>query len=569
MDRHWTRFYHPQTSQDLPPLRWPHLPAFIDEAIATYRERPAFTLFLPNGTQGTITYDDVDRLSDAFAVYLRDVAGFAPGDRIALLMPNCLGYPIVVLGCLKAGLVMVNTNPLYTVPEMVHQFNDSGALGLVAIDVFATKVSEALPQTGVRQVIIVSVADLLPPLKRFIVRTVQKYVRKMVPPATFAHLPFSSALSQGAARRAAGVDPRAYQTGLTPESIAALQYTGGTTGVSKGAVLTHGNLLANVAASLEMWKPFLDRGTEVMLTALPLYHIFAFTANLMIFFAMGGRNILIPSPRPMSNLKLVMEQEPITWFTGINTLFVALMNEPWFQAQSHWRLKGTVAGGMALLPAVGERWQSMTKTPIYQGYGLTETSPVVTLNPFHRPKMGSIGVPLPGTDVRLVDAQNQDVPSGQPGELLVRGPQVMRGYWQRPDESARAFVDGWLATGDIAVIDDEGYLSIVDRKKDMILVSGFNVYPNEVEAVLAEHPGVADVAVLGVPDPLCGEAVVAFIVKRDQTLTADAVRAHARGSLTNYKVPKTIVFRDDLPKSNVGKILRKDLREAAIAAHQA
>jgi long-chain acyl-CoA synthetase len=567
MARHWTRFYPPETSPDLPALRWPHLPAFVDEAIAQYRERPAFTLFLPNGTQGTVSYGDVGRLSDAWAVYLREVAGFQAGDRVALLMPNCLAYPIVVFGCLKAGLVMVNTNPLYTVPEMVHQFNDSGAVGLVAIDVFANKVADALPQTAVRHVTLVTVADLLPPVKRFVVRTVQKHLRKMVPPATFAHIPFQRALAQGASRVDHGADARQYQAALTTDSIAALQYTGGTTGVSKGAILTHGNLLANVAASLEMWKPFLRPGAEVMLTALPLYHVFAFTANLMIFFAVGGRNILIPSPRPMSNLKRVMEQEPITWFTGINTLFVALMNEPWFQAKSHWHLKGTVAGGMALVPAVGERWQSMTKTPVYQGYGLTETSPVVTLNPFHRPKMGSIGVPLPGTDVRLVDAQGQDVPPGQPGELLVRGPQVMRGYWQRPEESARVFVDGWLATGDIAVMDDEGYLSIVDRKKDMILVSGFNVYPNEVEAVLAEHPGVADVAVLGVPDPLCGEAVVAFVVKRDSGLTAEAVRAHARGSLTNYKVPKTIVFRDDLPKSNVGKILRKDLRDAAIAAH--
>jgi long-chain acyl-CoA synthetase len=367
MTRPWTRFYHPETSRDLPALRWPHLPAFIGEAVAQYRDRPAFTLFLPNGTQGTITYGDVDRLSDGYAVYLREVAGFAPGDRIALLMPNCLAYPIVVFGCLKAGLVMVNTNPLYTTPEMVHQFNDSGAVGLVAIDVFAAKVAETLPQTGIRKVVLVSVADLLPPLKRLVVRAVQKYVRKMVPPAPFAHVTFPHALSQGAARISGGVDPRAYQTALTQDSIAALQYTGGTTGVSKGAVLTHGNLLANVAASLEMWKPFLQKGTEVMLTALPLYHIFAFTANLMIFFAVGGRNILIPSPRPMSNLKLVMEQEPITWFTGINTLFVALMNEPWFQAKPQWQLKGTVAGGMALMPAVGERWQTMTKTPIYQG----------------------------------------------------------------------------------------------------------------------------------------------------------------------------------------------------------
>jgi long-chain acyl-CoA synthetase len=301
---------------------------------------------------------------------------------------------------------------------------------------------------------------------------------------------------------------------------------------------------------------------------LPLYHIFAFTANLMLFFSVGGRNILIPSPRPFTNLKLVMEREPITWFTGVNTLFIALMNEPWFQAKKDWKLKGTVAGGMALAPAVGERWQQTTGTPIYQGYGLTETSPVVTMNPFHRAKMASIGPPIPGTDVRLVDDQGRDVAAGQPGELLVKGPQVMHEYWQRPDETARVIKDDWLATGDVATMDEDGYLQIVDRKKDMIVVSGFNVYPNEVEAVIAEHPGVGEVCVLGAPDPLCGEAVVAFIVRKDASLTADQVRQHARGSLTNYKVPKTIVFRDELPKSNVGKILRKDLRAAAIEAHK-
>ena len=569
MTRPWTRFYPDSTSKDIPPLRWPHLPAFISEAIDAYRDRPAFTLFLPNGTQGTISYGDVGRLSDEFAVYLREVAGFAHGDRVALQMPNCLAYPIAVFGCLKAGLVMVNTNPLYTAPEMAHQFADSGAVGLIAIDVFATKVAEVLPKTHIRTVVVVSVADLLPPLKRLVVRAVQTYVKKMIPPVTFPHTTFTQALSQGRARIAAGANAESYQSVLTQDTIAALQYTGGTTGVSKGAVLTHRNLLANVVASLEIWKPFLERGTEVMLTALPLYHIFAFTANLMIFFSVGGRNILIPSPRPFTNLKLVMEQEPITWFTGINTLFVALMNEPWFQARKDWRLKGTIAGGMALVPAVGTRWEQMTATPIYQGYGLTETSPVVTMNPFHRAKMDSIGVPVPGTDVRLVDDQQQDVAVGAPGELLVRGPQVMAGYWQRPDETARVMHDGWLATGDVATADEDGYLRIVDRKKDMILVSGFNVYPNEVEAVLAEHPGVAEVCVLGVPDPLCGEAVVAFIIRKDPSLTAEQVLAHARSQLTNYKLPKTIVFRDELPKSNVGKILRKDLREAAIQAHSA
>jgi long-chain acyl-CoA synthetase len=462
---------------------------------------------------------------------------------------------------------MVNTNPLYTTAEMTHQFNDSGAVGLIVIDVFATKVAEVLPKTAIRKVVVVSVADLLPPMKRFVVRAVQRYVKKMVPALSFDHVTFPSALAEGAARIASGVDPLTYRAGLSADSLAALQYTGGTTGVAKGAMLTHRNLLANVSGSLEAWRPYLQPGAEVLLTALPLYHIFAFTANLILFFAVGGRNILIPSPRPFTNLKLVMEREPVTWFTGINTLFIALMNESWFQAIRGWRLKGTVAGGMALAPAVGERWEQVTKTPIYQGYGLTETAPVVTLNPFHRAKMTSIGVPIPGTDVRLVDDSGRDVAPGQPGELLVRGPQVMAGYWQRDDETAKVLKDGWLWTGDVATMDADGYLQIVDRKKDMILVSGFNVYPNEVEAVLAADVRVAEVAVLGVPDPLCGEAVVAFIVRRDPAVTADEIRQHARASLTNYKVPKTIVFRNELPKSNVGKVLRKDLREAAIAAH--
>jgi long-chain acyl-CoA synthetase len=355
MNRPWLRFYHEQTAKELPRIAWPHMPAFIREAAARYADRPAFTLFLPNGTQGTLTYAEVDRKSDAFAVYLRDVAGFQPGDRIALQMPNCLAYPIAVFGCLKAGLVMANTNPLYTPAEMIHQFNDSGAVGLIAIDVFGKKVAEVLPHTGIRQVVLVSIPDLLPPVKRFVVRAVQKYVKKMIPPITFPHVTFPQALQQGEARLAAGVDVQAYVAPLNHDSIAALQYTGGTTGVSKGAVLTHGNLLANVLGSLEAWKPYLTYGDEVMLTALPLYHIFAFTANLMIFFAVGGRNILIPSPRPFTNMKLAMEQEPITWFTGINTLFIALMNEPWFEAKNDWKLKGTVAGGMALVPAVADR----------------------------------------------------------------------------------------------------------------------------------------------------------------------------------------------------------------------
>ncbi len=563
MERPWTRFYHPATSRDLPPLAWPNLAAFIRDRAGEYRDLPAFTLYLPNGTQGTISYDDVDRLSDALAVFLREVAGFSAGDRIALQMPNCLAYPVAVFAVLKADLVMVNTNPLYTPAEMTHQFVDSGAAGLIAIDLFATKVAEVLPNTSIRSVVLVSLSDLLPPLKRWVVHAVQKHVKKMIPAAKFAHITLEQALAQGRARISKGAAEK-YAAALTTDSVAALQYTGGTTGVAKGAILTHGNLLANIVAGLEAWKSRIQPRAEVMLTVLPLYHIFAFTANLMIFFAVGGRNILIPSPRPLTNLERVLTTESVTWMTGLNTLFIALMQEPWFQKKKDWKLKGSIAGGMALVPAVGRRWQQMTGTPVFQGYGLTETSPVVTLNPFDRPKLETIGVPIPGTDVRIVDANGKDVPRGQPGELLVKGPQVMRGYWQRPDETEKVLKDGWLATGDIATMDEDGYLSIVDRKKDMILVSGFNVYPNEVEAVIAEHAGVKDVAVIGVPDELSGEAVHAYIVRRDPTLTADAVRQHCRKSLTNYKIPREVIFRDELPKSNVGKVIRKDLREEVL-----
>ncbi len=563
MQRPWTRFYDEQTNKDLPPLAWSHLPAFIRDAVRQYRDRPAFTLYLPNGTQGTLTYGEVDRLSDDLAVYLREVAGFAAGDRIALQMPNCLAYPVAVFACLKAGLVMANTNPLYTPAEMTHQFTDSGAVGLIVIDIFAAKVAEVLPKTSIRKVIVVTIADLLPTLKRFVVHAVQKYVKKMIPPATFPHVTFARALAEGRAQRGAREGPLPYEASLTRDSIAALQYTGGTTGVAKGAVLTHGNLVSNVVQGLEAWKPRIEPGREVMLTALPLYHIFAFTANLMIFFAVGGRNILIPSPRPFTTMQGPFTNEPITWFTGVNTLFVGLLNEPWFR-QLHLKLKGTVAGGMALVPAVEKRWAEVTGTQVFQGYGLTESSPIVTMNPFHRPKTGSIGVPVPGTDVRLVDADGRDVAPGEAGELLVNGPQVMQGYWQRPAETADVLHDGWLATGDIATLDEDGYVSIVDRKKDMIVVSGFKVFPSEVEAVIAEHPGVKDVAVIGVPDPLCGEAVQAYVVRKDPSVTEDDIRRHCKITLTNYKVPKAVIFREDLPKSNVGKVIRKDLRAEAL-----
>ena len=562
--RPWTAIYHAQTAPDLPPRPHPHLPALIRESAARFRSREACALGLPNGVQGGLRFEEVDALSDAFAVYLREVAGFSLGDRVAIQMPNCLAYPVVVFGALKAGVVMVNTNPLYTVPEMTKQFVDSGATGLVTIDLFADRVADVLPATGIRRVVVVTLSDLLPTLRRWLVRGVQKYVRRMIPPVTFPHDTFTDALAQGQQRMAAGTDATAYARDLTHDSLAALQYTGGTTGVAKGAMLTHGNLLANIEQCLQVWRPWLLPAGDAILTALPLYHIFAFTANLMLFWVIGGRNVLSPSPRPLSNLRVLLERERFTWFTGVNTLFAALMHEPWFTARREWGFTGSVAGGMALVPAVADRWEQVTRTPIYQGYGLTETSPVVTLLPFHRVKRGSIGIPVPGTDVRLVDDDGRDVPLGTPGEVIVRGPQVMQGYWQKPEETAQAMRDGWFHTGDIAQMDEEGYFFIVDRKKDMILVSGFNVYPNEVEAAIASHPGVVDCAVVGVPDQDTGEWVVAYVVRKDASLTDEDIRAHCRETLTGYKVPKIVVFREDLPKSNVGKVLRKDLRSDAI-----
>lgn len=561
--RPWTRFYAPETHEDLPPVEWRHLPDLLRASASTYHAQEAFALLLPNGMRGSLTFAEVDALSDAFAVYLRSCAGLAPGDRVALQMPNCLAYPVCVFGVLKAGLVLVNTNPLYTPAEMASQFADSGATALVIIDLFGDRLAAMPMPPTLRTVVVVNIADLFAAARSWLVRTVQRYVKREIPAIALPHVSFRVALREGQRRMREGADARAYASSLSHATTAALQYTGGTTGISKGAVLSHGNLLANIAQCIEVWRPRAIPGREVVLTALPLYHVFAFTANLMVFFSLGGRNVLIPSPRPLANLRQGLLQEGITWLTGVNTLFAGLLQEPWFIDHRNWMLKGSIAGGMALQRAIGERWETVTGTPMFQGYGLTETSPVVALVPFHRGKPDSIGVPVPGTDVRVVDGRGHDVSADEPGELLVRGPQVMQGYWQRPDETARVLQDGWLSTGDVATLDAEGYLSIVDRKKDMVIVSGFNVYPNEVEAVLAAHPDVREVAVIGVPDSATGERVVAYVTPGRPTLTEEELRVFCRQSLTPYKVPKQVVFRDTLPKSPVGKVLRKALRDDA------
>jgi long-chain acyl-CoA synthetase len=559
--RPWHAFYEPgvRTVIEAPPFHT--LGEMATATARLYGAATAFTCVMPNGMFGNLSYQQVDEMSDAFAAYLREVAGLAVGDRVAIQTPNSLPYPIVAFGVFKAGCVLVNMNPLYTAEEMAKTFADAKPSALVIIDMFADKLLAALKGHPIPNVIVTNIAEFFPTLPKAIIGVVQRYWDQTVKPVEVPHIRFAEALTRGRNHIAqGGITVASYTASMGPSDLAALQYTGGTTGVSKGAMLTHGNIILNVAQTMEMVGRNIEKGREVVLTALPLYHIFAFTVNFLGFFGLGARNVLIPNPRPLSNLRRAFENYPITWITGVNTLFNGLLNEFWFQENPPKHLKASCAGGMALQSAVAERWVKVTGTPVIEGYGLTETSPVLTFNPFGKGKPDSIGIPVPSTDIRCVDDNGREVPVGTPGELAAKGPQVMIGYWQRPDETAKALKDGWLLTGDIAVMDADGYFKIVDRKKDMVLVSGFNVFPNEVEDCLAKHPGVLEAAVIGVPDGAAGEAVKAFVVKKDQGLSAEDVRSHCKVYLTGYKVPKFVEFRTDLPKSNVGKILRKDLR---------
>jgi long-chain acyl-CoA synthetase len=520
----------------------------------------AFTTIMPNGMAASLSFAQVDRYSDAFAAYLRETLHLERGARVAIQIPNGLAYPIAAFGIFKAGCVLVNVNPLYTTHEMAHVFADAELSAIVAIDIFAGKLAEAFKQAPIPHVILTQAATLFPMPSRRLIGFVQKYVKKQVPYPSFRHAAFSKALALGAARLGAGLNVKDYMRGLQHSAIACLQYTGGTTGVSKGAMLTHRNLIMNDAQFIRFWGDDM-RESDHVLTALPLYHIFAFTVNFLGHFIHGAHNILIPSPRPLTNLRKAFEKEAITVITGVNTLFNGLLNEPWFCANPPKSLRVAVAGGTTLQEAVAQRWQKATGTPIIEGYGLSEASPVLTCNPVRRAKLGSIGVPLPSTEMKCVDDQGNEAAIGEPGEIIARGPQVMQGYWKQPEETTQVLRDGWLFTGDIGKMDAEGYFSVVDRRKDMILVSGFNVYPNEVEAVLAGLAGVKECAVIGVPDEATGEAVKAFVVRGDPDLDAEAVRRFCKGELAGYKVPKFVEFRDDLPKSVIGKILRKELRQ--------
>jgi long-chain acyl-CoA synthetase len=561
-ERPWTRHYPEGASLEIPELPFRNLPEMFRSTTTEYAAEIAFTQVMPNGMNGSLRFRDVDRLSDAFAVYLREVLGLAAGDGVAIQMPNCLSYPIVTFGVLKAGCVLVNTNPLYTPAEMTHQFSDSGARALVIIDMFADRLPKVLPKTSIEAVVTVRISEFFPGIIAGIIRLVQKYWDRSIPRIEVDHTTFQDALEAGRQRLKGGASAEGYLQEVDRDAIAALQYTGGTTGVSKGAMLSHGNLIQNMQQMVEVIGGHIRPGQEVVLTALPLYHIFAFTVNLLAFYYEGARNILIPSPRPPSNLKRAFENYKITWLTGVNTLFNALLKERWFCEHPPRHLLASAAGGMALHEAVAKRWEEVTESPVVEGYGLTESSPVLSFNPLGgRVKLGSIGIPVPSTDMRCVDPEGNPVPLGEPGEIVARGPQIMLGYWQRPEDTQKTLRGGWLHTGDVGEMDEDGYFYIVDRMKDMILVSGFNVYPNEVEEVISSHPKVDEAAVIGLPDEHSGEAVRAFVVVREgEELTAEEVIAHARESLTSYKVPRSVEFREELPKSLIGKILRKDLR---------
>ncbi|VFU07337.1 AMP-binding protein [Methylocella tundrae] len=562
-DLPWLKVYPAGVPAGIEQPRYRLLGEAAPDLSARWGGRSAFTTIMPNGMSGSLSFAEVDRLSGAFAAYLRDCLGLAAGSRVAIQTPNGLAYPIVAFGVFKAGCVLVNINPLYTAAEMIHVFKDAKPSVIVVIDMFAEKLATALEQAPVPHVILSEAASLFPPHARLIIGFVQKHLRREVPEPRFASVPIAKALAMGAHKVASGADLAAYAAGLEPSSPACLQYTGGTTGVSKAAMLTHRNLIVNVAQFLVFVGGAIAESDHV-LTALPLYHSFAFTVNMLGFFFRGAHNVLIPNPRPLINMRRAFAKQPISFITGVNTLFNGLLNESWFTDNPPPALKLSAAGGMALHESVARRWEAITKSPLIEGYGLSEASPVLTFNPPYRVKPGSIGVPLPWTEIQCVDDAGREAHPGEHGELIARGPQVMAGYWNQPEETKIALRDGWLYTGDIATMDSEGYFTIVDRRKDMILVSGFNVYPNEVEAVLSQLPGVRECAVIGVADECSGEAVKAFIVRSDESLDAETVRAFCKTQLAAYKTPKIVAFRDDLPKSNVGKILRRNLRMEAL-----
>jgi long-chain acyl-CoA synthetase len=554
MEKIWLKSYPPGIPAEIDPESYSSLAAIFDDAVARYPDRVAYTNF---GRE--LTFRQLDEKSRAFAAWLQQEAGLRKGDRLALMMPNILQYPIAMYGALRAGLVVVNTNPLYTPRELEHQLKDSGAKAIVVFEQAGHVLEQCIRHTDIERVLVTGVGDLVGFPKGALINFVIRHVHRQVAPfALPGAMRFTDALEQGKWVNFTPVD-------LKPTDLAFLQYTGGTTGVSKGAMLTHRNMVANTVQTHVWLKDFLrDRtGQQVIVGALPLYHIFALTAISLVWLHEGGKVVLITNPRDMPKFVAELKRHRVTIFYGVNTLFNSLLHTAGFDAVDFTGLVSTVAGGMALQGAVAERWKAVTGCILSQGWGLTETSPVATTNPRGVDFNHSIGLPMPSTDISIRDDVGAEIPVGQVGEICVRGPQVMAGYWNRPDETAAVMLaDGWLRTGDVGRVDAQGFVYIEDRKKDMILVSGFNVYPNEVEGVIARHPGVLEVAAIAQPDERSGECVAVFVVRKDPALTAEAVIEFARLELTNYKVPRHVYFRDELPKTNVGKILRRSLRDA-------
>jgi long-chain acyl-CoA synthetase len=552
MERLWLKSYPEGVPADINPTAYASLGEFFAASIERYRDRDAYI-----SMKRTITFGELDSLSRAFAVYLLKAAALPRGARVALMMPNLLQYPVALFGALRAGYVVVNCNPLYSPRELRHQLEDSGAEAIVVLETFAQTLQKAIEGTRVRVVIVTGVGDLLGGPRGRIANLIVRYVRRAAPSWSLPQAVwFKRALAEGRARKAEL--PK-----IEPEDLAFLQYTGGTTGVPKAAMLTHRNMIANLQQVAAWIAPVVGAEGEIFVTALPLYHVFALTVNAFVPMMIGANNLLIPDPRDMKAFVRALARTPFSVITGVNTLFNGLLHSSEFLRLDFSRLRLAVAGGMAVQRAVAEHWKQVTEKPLIEGYGLTETAPIATVNSLTiEDYTGSIGLPMPSTDIAIRDIDGRDAPFGEPGELCIKGPQVMAGYWNRPDETANVMTgDGYLRTGDIARIDERGYLYIVDRQKDMILVSGFNVYPNEVEDVVMTHPGVREVGAVGVPDAKSGEAVKIVVVRKDGAVTDAEIIAHCRQQLTGYKTPRHVEFRDTLPRSSIGKILRRELKE--------
>ncbi|MHA7840743.1 MAG: AMP-binding protein [Gammaproteobacteria bacterium] len=551
MEKIWLQHYPKNVPATIDLNTFDSLVHFFKSCCERYGHHVAYSNF-----GNTLTYVQLENYAKQFATYLQTQCGCSKGSRLGIILPNILQYPVTLFGAFLAGCVVVNVNPLYTAHEMAEQLKDAGTEVVVVLANFAHTLAQALPETGVKHVVVTEIGDLFPKWRRRVANFLVKHVKRMIPQYTFPHsITFRAALEKG---KQGNVNiPH-----LTQKDLAFLQYTGGTTGVSKGAMLSHGNMVANVQQAHAWMKPALNDGQETVITALPLYHIFSLTANCLAFLWFGAHNVLITNPRNMKQFIHELKRFPFSCITGVNTLFNALLHQPAFRKMNFKALRLALGGGMAVQEAVAQEWRKITGKPLLEAYGLTETSPAVTINPLNLADYnGSIGLPVPSTDIAIRNEAGEEVPLGEVGELFVKGPQVMQGYWQRPEETAKVLDDeGWLATGDMARIDEKGFVYLLERKKDMILVSGFNVYPNEVEAVIAAHPMVKEVAVVGEPHAVSGEVVKAYIIPSDNRLEQRDIIAHCRQRLTGYKVPKRIEFRDELPKSAVGKVLRRHLR---------